>query len=513
MKRIQLLILLFAVSFGAFAQYQEAMKYAETITVEDLYDNLSILASDAMEGRETGERGQKMAAAFIAYSFEQIGLEPVVKDGAGLSYYQKFVLQHSSPGEIYVEVNGSKKINGKDLIYWGSKSMNAAEKIDVVFTGKGGVDLYDEIDVSNKAVVIDGVGEGFQGWRSLTGTANKNGAAVTFVIVADDEEAYAPQLEQFKRYFLQGSLGFKSKEVKKEGPGVFLISKTLGAELLNTDPSKLDKASSEAITGKVALLKKIKQHTIEYKISQAIDDIWTENVLGFLEGSDKKDEIVIITSHYDHIGRNGEDINNGADDDGSGTTSVIEIAEAFVTAKKAGKGPRRSILFMTVTGEEKGLLGSQYYVENPVFPLENTVVDLNIDMIGRHDEAHEDNQNFVYLVGSDKLSSELHELSEMANKTFSNMTLDYTYNDEDHPDRIYYRSDHWNFAKNNIPIIFYFTGIHEDYHKPTDTIDKIEFDMLQKRAQLVYYTAWMIANRDDRLVVDKLQDTKIDSKN
>ena len=513
MKRLQLLALLLPLSFTVFAQYEEAKMYAETITQEDLRDNLTILASDAMEGRETGERGQKMAAAFIAYNFEQIGLEPVVKDGDSFSYYQKFALQHSAPGEIFVTANGSKKVNGEDLIYWGSKSMDTKENIDLVFLGKGSEDAFSQVDVANKAVVIDAVGEGFQVWRGLTETAAKNNASLTFLIVAEDKEGYDPQLTQFKRYFLRGSLGFKSTEVKEETGGVFLISKELGAELLKTDVSKLNKATEDFSSGKASSLGKIKTNSVEYKISQDNTDVWTENVLGYLEGSDKKDEIVIVTSHYDHIGKNGEDINNGADDDGSGTTSVIEIAEAFVEAKKAGNGPRRSMLFMTVTGEEKGLLGSRYYVENPVFPLENTVVDLNIDMIGRHDDAHEDNQDFVYLVGSDKLSSELHELSEMTNETFIGMSLDYTYNDEDHPDRIYYRSDHWNFAKNNIPIIFYFTGIHADYHKPSDTIDKIEFDMLEKRARLVYYTAWMIANRDTRLVVDKLQDTKLNSNN
>ena len=222
---------------------------------------------------------------------------------------------------------------------------------------------------------------------------------------------------------------------------------------------------------------------------------------------------LIITAHYDHIGKNGDQINNGADDDGSGTTAVLEIAEAFVKAKEAGKGPRRSLLFMTVTGEEKGLLGSEYYVKNPVFPLKNTVADLNIDMIGRIDEEHKNNSNYVYLVGSDRLSSELHELSEMVNKEHFQMDFDYTYNNEGHPDRIYYRSDHWNFAQHNIPIIFYFNGTHEDYHRPTDTIDKIDFDLLRKRAQLVFETAWVIANREQRLVVDKIQDITIDSGN
>jgi Zn-dependent M28 family amino/carboxypeptidase len=298
-----------------------------------------------------------------------------------------------------------------------------------------------------------------------------------------------------------------------ESGGVFLISQSIANNIFNSSMEQLKKAAEDNTAGKKGSLKKIKSGKINYLITRNSETITTENVLGLLEGTDKKDEILVISAHYDHIGRRGDDINNGADDDGSGTVSVMEIAQAFAEAKKAGNGPRRSILFITVTGEEKGLLGSQYYVEHPIFPLENTVADLNIDMVGRFDPQHKDNQEFVYLVGSDKLSTELHELSEKANDTFTDLTLDYTYNDEKHPDRIYYRSDHWNFAKNGIPIIFYFDGIHEDYHKPTDTIDKIEFDLLQKRASLVYYTAWVLANRDERLVVDKLKETTLDGRN
>ncbi|MCB9194770.1 MAG: M28 family peptidase [Flavobacteriales bacterium] len=224
----------------------------------------------------------------------------------------------------------------------------------------------------------------------------------------------------------------------------------------------------------------------------------SENVLGFIEGSDLKEEIVVITAHYDHIGYDNGEVCNGADDDGSGTVSLLEIAEAFSIAKREGLGPRRSILFMTVSGEEKGLLGSQYYSENPIFPLENTIVDLNIDMIGRKDSLH-DNENYVYLIGADRISKDLHYISEKVNNELIHFQLDYTYNDENDPNHFYYRSDHYNFAKHNIPVIFYFSGVHEDYHKPTDDVDKIMFPKLATTAQLIFYTAWEIANRNERL--------------
>ncbi|NCT10475.1 MAG: M28 family peptidase [Flavobacteriia bacterium] len=229
----------------------------------------------------------------------------------------------------------------------------------------------------------------------------------------------------------------------------------------------------------------------------------SENVVAFIKGTEKPNEIVVISAHLDHEGIKNGKIYNGADDDGSGTVAILEIAQAFQMATKAGKGPKRSILFLHVTGEEKGLLGSQYYTENPIFPIANTVCDLNIDMIGRTDERHKSDPNYVYLIGSDKLSTELHKLSEEINKKYTNINLDYKYNDENDPNRFYYRSDHYNFAKFNVPIIFYFNGTHVDYHKPTDTPDKINYELLENRAKLVFHTAWQVANRENRIVADK----------
>ena len=229
----------------------------------------------------------------------------------------------------------------------------------------------------------------------------------------------------------------------------------------------------------------------------------SENVLAYIEGSEKSDEIIVISAHLDHVGVEKGAIYNGADDDGSGTVAILEIAEAFQRAQMEGNGPKRSILFLHVTGEEKGLLGSRYYTKNPIFPLANTIANLNIDMIGRIDERHLENPNYIYLIGSDKLSSELHVISEETNKKYIQMDLDYKYNDDNDPNRFYYRSDHYNFAKVNIPIIFYFNGTHEDYHRPTDTPDKINYELLESRTRLIFHTAWELANREDRIIADK----------
>ena len=229
----------------------------------------------------------------------------------------------------------------------------------------------------------------------------------------------------------------------------------------------------------------------------------SQNVVAFIKGSEKPDEIIVLSAHYDHVGIENGEVYNGADDDGSGTVALIEIAKAFQKAKKQGNGPKRSILFLHVTGEEIGLYGSRYYTENPLFPLSNTVVNLNVDMIGRIGSEKEGNDNYVYLIGSDKLSQELHDVSEGVNKRYTNLELDYTYNDNNDPNRFYYRSDHYNFAKNDIPVIFYFNGTHKDYHKHTDTPDKIEYELLAKRSRLIFLTAWELANREARIKPDK----------
>ena len=232
----------------------------------------------------------------------------------------------------------------------------------------------------------------------------------------------------------------------------------------------------------------------------------TENVVAIIEGKTKPEEYIVISSHLDHIGLENGAINNGADDDGSGTVALLEIAQAFQAAVDAGEGPDRSIVFLHVSGEEKGLLGSKYYTNNPLYPLANTIANLNIDMVGRTDPKRtEGRREYVYLIGSNRLSTDLHEISEAANKATLNLDLDYTYNALDDPNRFYFRSDHYNFAKNNIPVIFYFNGTHADYHKPTDTVEKIEFDLLKLRTQLVFYTAWELANRTERIVVNNPQ--------
>ncbi|MGB5419610.1 M28 family peptidase [Algibacter sp.] len=230
----------------------------------------------------------------------------------------------------------------------------------------------------------------------------------------------------------------------------------------------------------------------------------SENVLAYIEGSEKPDEVIIISAHLDHLGVSDDGlINNGADDDGSGTVALMEMAQAFKMAKQKGFGPKRSILFLHLTAEEIGKRGSEYYVKHPVFLLNNTIANLNIDMIGRVDDAHKNNKDYLYLIGTDRLSKELHYISEKINYTFFNINLDYRFNAENDKNNYYERSDHYNFAFHDIPVIFYFNGEHKDYHKVTDTPDKIDYPLLERRTKLIFTTAWQIANQEHRLAIDE----------
>jgi hypothetical protein len=469
--------------------------YAELITPADLRQNLSILASDALEGRETGTRGQKMAAAFISYHFQDIGLKPPVNG----SYYQSFELYQSAPGPTYLEVNGTRYDNFEDIVYVGKGETTGKITLPVVFAGRGSASDYDQIDASGKAVVV--MPGDRADYRTLVSTARHNGVKMVFIMNAKSTDDFKDYAARLRRYFSEGRLSLDKPDTDNSND-YFFLSPAAAEKMFRTEITRLASYSADSRR----LLKKVPTGELSYSTSSATKIIRTENVLGYLEGTDKKDEVVLVTAHYDHIGKKssgtGDLINNGADDDGSGTVAVMQLAKVFAQARMDGKGPRRSMLFMTVTGEEEGLLGSEYYTRHPVIPLTNTVVDLNIDMIGRRDQQHHDSAPYVYVIGADKLSSELNRISESANKKYTNLIFDYTYNDPDHPDRLYYRSDHWNFAKNNIPIIFYFDGIHEDYHLPSDELDKIEFDLLAARAKCVFYTAWEIANRDDRIMPD-----------
>jgi hypothetical protein len=505
----------------------DAAKYAASITPSDLKKHLVIIASDSLEGRDTGSPGQKKAAEYVSKYYKQYGLQPIATDADGSkTYLQKYKLYKRSWGEVYVKANEKKYEFNKDFYLNGLLDIPEEISSNLVTAGygieEGKYNDYADLDVKGKSVVLfDGEPKTSGGKYLITGNSEKSkwsgsvswqvkaklarekGANYVFIITEKTGEDLDKEIRQravMARRFSAPTL--KPVQENPSGTAAFVVSGNVAAEMLGTSVSKLNKLKSE-IDKSGSPVSKNFTGTVALKVGRVSETIDTGNVAAFMEGTDKKDEVLVISAHLDHIGisENGE-INNGADDDGSGTVSLLELAEAFSKAKAEGKGPRRSILFLNVTGEEKGLFGSEYYSENPLLPLKNTIADLNIDMIGRVDEAHKNDPKYVYLIGSDKLSSKLHAISEEANKKYVNFRLDYTFNDPKDANRFYYRSDHYNFAKMGVPVIFYFTGVHEDYHRPGDDVEKILFDKQSEIVKLVFHTAWELVNRDERIVVD-----------
>ncbi len=497
------------------------MKYAESITVDDARQHLQILASDEYEGRETGTKGAQKAALYIANIFQEQGLGAPVEN----TYFQEMKLKGNSLDETTFMVKNSKKEFLKDFYI----TPNSIKNIDlnteeILFIGYGIHDSlyndYQNIHANGKVLFYIGEGEPtkdslsilthskkFSPWAKQSNKKLQFATAQNPTLIL----VYNPKVDllndAYRDYLKASTLELDSGQQEQNNkPIVINIGKNVADELLAATGKNVVQIQQSINESGTPMSMALPIH-LSIKIQKTATSLRAHNVLGYLEGSDPvlKNELLIITAHYDHIGMQttGSDtINNGADDDGSGTTAVLALAKAFSKAKKEGYAPKRSILFMTVVGEEKGLLGSAWYVQHPVFPLSNTITNLNIDMVGRVDKAHENNPNYIYVIGSNKLSSTLGKINRKANDRYTKMTLDFTYDSPKDPNRFYYRSDHYNFAKNHIPIIFYFNGVHEDYHKPSDEVSKINFDLLVKRTRLVFHTAWEIANRTKRPALD-----------
>lgn len=483
----------------------DVVTFASTITEEELKEHLYTYASDEFEGRETGKPGQKKAVAYLKAEYEKLGIPAAKSNG---DYFQKVPLEMTKLPTGSITMNGKEYTLGDDFISF-SKAKGDFEEI--VFVGYGIEDGdysdYEGLDITGK-VVLTKFGEPVNedGTFRLSGNREQSKWNNMSEAMGKRQEVAKAKGAKGMIYFDQGNYGrYRSyfDYMKTNGSGQMSVVNNDKSFFTIVVPKEMGSAIIQDIESNTEI--KAISTGISFNLTGENEKIDSENVAAVIKGSEKPNEYVIISSHLDHIGITADgQINNGADDDGSGSVALLEIAEAFKEAADKGQGPKRSVVFLHVTGEEKGLLGSQYYTDNdPIFPLANTVANLNIDMIGRIDPKREGERNYIYLIGSDKLSTELHELSEDVNKKYMNIELDYTYNDENDPNRFYYRSDHYNFAKNNIPIIFYFNGTHADYHKPGDTPDKINYDLLQNRTRLVFHTAWEVANRADKIVVDK----------
>lgn len=521
MKRLFSLLFIIPAVYSCSIAQDVQQKYADLITVESSKKHLTTLSSVEFEGRGTGQEGGRKAAEYIANAFKSYGLAAPVNG----SFYQPVALQQIAYQVENFNIDGETWVNGKDFYVQADHDVQDFSANEIIFVGYGiqhaNYNELNGIDVKGKVVLLINEGEPTDatGKSHITKESNKSEwsssrfkriqelTKLQPAAIFSTSSQVAETLTRMKGRLTGGRVmlgdGNNTNRNITQAVPVINISVATADKLLAKANTSVEKFKEEAD-------RSFKPSTLQINIPFAasmgvkVEKLSDPNVLGLLEGSDLKDEIIVISGHYDHDGILPDGtIFPGADDNGSGTVGVLELARAFSQAKKEGKGPRRSILFIGLAAEEKGLLGSKYYTENPIFPLANTVACLNLDMIGRIDDKHlAGNHNYIHAIGTDKLSSELKQITEASNKEYTQMEIDFTYDDPKDPMRLYYRSDHYNFAQKGIPSAFFFSGLHPDYHTPNDTVDKIDFPMMVKREKLVFHITWEIANRAQRLAVD-----------
>lgn len=488
------------------------------ISPTELREHLEFLASNELGGRYTLSPSFAIAARYLASRLEAYGYKPVGDDG---TYFQHFdvISARPKPEEcaLMLAINGEKTdLKFGDFLVSAARDGSASGQ--VVFAGYGisapdqKHDDYANLDVQGKIVLLaSGVPKGVDDARLTTEqrgepAARAHGAVGVLTLLS---ARFANALAGQGRSFGARPRVSLAKDSEDSLPAVALMPDVANKllALVGTDPEKVSSAEQAG----AELQPRQLDAQAEMKIAVEATRITTQNVVAVLPGTDAKlkDEYVAFSAHYDHLQTSAQTgkIYPGADDDGSGTTSVLTIAHAL-----ALRPPRRSVFIIFHAGEELGLLGSRYNTDySPAVPLKNLVADLNIDMIGRSKPAGDADEkdknltdpNTIYLVGADRISKELNNISEATNQKFEKLNLNYLYNDPRNPERIYYRSDHWNYAKHGVPIIFYFDGTHVDYHQPTDTIDKIDFTKMSRVARLVYDTGWQLLNMDRRLAIDQ----------
>jgi hypothetical protein len=489
-------------------------KYASQIDTARIRANIEILSSSELMGRETAETGQKLAAAFLRKNMIDIGLSPAIGD---TGYIQPYPLYKTEFQEGHIAVGSDTLVMLEHFYSFSSIIDSTIRAHNLLFLGYGisddGYDNYGDRDVRGMAGIIFG-GEPMSGdvsrisktviptswsdgYDAKLELARARGLSILFVV----QESFNQNLPRVTYYLQRAKLSLE-KPSNSALPIVFISPEMVDIMLPDYGISGV-KSALESADAEYNIERRC---DISFTLQKSVTTVQGENVACMVKGKVKPDEFIVLSGHYDHLGMKDSLIYHGADDNGSGTSTVLELMRIFAQADKDGNGPSRSVLFLFFSGEEKGLLGSSYFTDFPTIPLKSAVANINVDMIGRTDTQKDLNDDYIYLIGSDKLSIELHDLSEQVNKRCCDMTLDYKFNDPNDPQRLYYRSDHYNFAKHGIPVIFYFRGLHEDYHKTTDTVDKIEFDTIEKVSKLIFYTVWELANRKERIKVDEALD-------
>lgn len=502
-----------------------------TIAAAQLNDYLAFIASDEMEGRDTPSRGLDTTAKFIAMNLHRWGFKPAGDDG---TFFQHIELRRNrvDTAQTKVDFNGRALNAGTDFLPAGGAG---AANGSLVFAGTGWLikskqmDAYKGVDPSGKIAVIYGTPNqsprgisraelGKMGEDSIAPIEYARQKGVVGIIYVPDAQYVTNWQRSRLRIMERGSIyvaRFQTQQPPTSLPAVIVSPDVVNSLFEGERETAGSILNATSVTNLPAPFLLSDQKKVTFNVANTADAIPTQNVVAIWEGSDPvlKSEYVAFGAHYDHVGSGcpavGTDrICNGADDDGSGTTALLGMAEALA---KSPTRPKRSILFVWHCGEEKGLWGSRYFTEFPTVPLDRVVAQINIDMIGRSKKEGDTNPrnseltgpNAIYLIGSTMMSTELGELVNAVNKSYLNLTFDTRYDAPTDPNRFFFRSDHYNYARKGIPIIFFFDGVHEDYHRAGDTADKIDYQKMEKVTRTIYMTAWQIANRPARLKVDK----------
>jgi peptidase M28-like protein len=517
-----LLLLTLAVASLASNLPLPSPEASSSITARGLKGHLSFLASDELGGRYTLSQGNRIAARYLASQLEACGYRGAAADR---TFFQKVPLAYRSLDLKKTHLTIQIGDQTQEFKYGDDFASERPSDIDVragmVFAGygisspKNKYDDYATLEAKGRVVVLaSGVPDPLKGIRLDDdeygeGAAAAHGAAAVIIFAPAQLLAIWPQLKAFLLNQDNPTLPPPPRSRSSEANLTPILA---GPTMIKAIAAAMGKDQSYLTHGGKPLQSTVLSATAEIKLAAIVKEApQAQNVVGILDGADPKlkDEYVVFSAHYDHLktSDNGE-VFNGADDDGSGTVSVLEIARAF----SVGPRPKRSILIVFHTGEEMGLYGSEFNTDyEPVVPLSRLVADFNIDMVGRSRPSGDDDprdkeladHDSLYVIGADKLSTELNKISEQTNSDTARLRFDYTYNNENHPQRFYYRSDHYNYAKHGIPIIFYFTGVHRDYHRPTDDIEKIDFEKMERIDRMIFATGWRVANLDHRLIVDK----------
>lgn len=510
-------------------------KMAEAISAEQLKDYLYFVASDEMGGRDTPSVGLDLTAKFLALNLSRWGFKPAGDDG---TFFQRMWINRSSiDGEsTKIAVNGKSFKYAEDFfLLRGNGSAEGA----LVFGGNGwlvrskGYDAFKGVDVKNKIVLLyksgfngrgfqppkEVAGDGLSGergtdWLDPVAHATEKGAKAVIVIADPQIQGFWPQLSNFLGRGTAYVEGLREGGGSEDSIPLFLASQALGKSIFEGSPAN-EESQSAFDTGKKGSV----------AAASKTERLPTQNVVAIWEGSDPalKAEMVAIGAHYDHDGTRpnapGEDkIWNGADDDGSGTVAVLAIGEALA---KAPTRPKRSVLLVWHAGEEKGLWGSEYFNKFPTVDITKVVAQLNIDMIGRSRKPDDTNpknkelsgENEIYVIGSEMMSSTLGSVTKQTNGSYLDLAYNYRYDDPKDPNRFFFRSDHFNYAVNGIPVVFWFDGVHEDYHQASDHPDKIDYAKMEKVTRTIFLTLWEIAELDKRPVVDKQLPAELTSRN